>query len=979
MRVLIRQSFRFVLVGLVNTAVGLLSIYAIIFFFNANPALANAIGYAIGLAVSFALNRLWTFGDTQSIVKVLPRYLTVAGISYLLNLCVVLIGTHYYGIGPYLIQLFGIAVYTPTMFIGCRLFVFNNNGATEPDKKIFSMSQRKPGYIQTMNNKTLGFLKMHRTASVVFELFAVGLIPFLLAMSVLGIWHWNLSVPLVYSGSDDVWQLVLTKVLKDTGWVLDNPFLGAPDIAHWQYHSAAQTSALHSVFMLALSNFTDDAVKLQQFYYILNFSLISLTSYLACRLLGIAKFVSASIAILFSFTSFRIGWMFYAFLANYFAVPLALVPVFWILTGEFRKFCSTEQTVRSGINSIIRSRKFWISLICVLLVTLSDGYYAFFTLLLLGFATAMRAAYGDIKAPASLLAPVLLIAALISVALVMTLPLSTYQHAHPEEFYSNGKEDPSLFKHPFEAEVYSSSLKLLVAPIPEHRIRKMGQLGQRIIDTASAARKFPIGKPIVSLGTIGSILLLACLAVLTTLVLRQASPNDQKAQFPTFLNNNPILWAAIALSVFIFLCSITGGIGTLIALIYPTIRAYDRFPLFLIFCLFVGAGAAITVLLKDATKLKVIVAMGLTLALTLAGLYDQIPFNAAKGNTKTRDRFLAERMFIRQIETSLPAGSMIYQYPHSQYLSDSKYYGWGSFSHMRLYLHSRSLHWSNGASKNSPVENWHERIAGLPITNLITELEAAGFRGFVVDRAVVPQNEYQKVRAALANQGLELSEDASSGLAFTKLRDPGFRIIYGPAFREADRLEITNKTRLAQSVLPSLINESALQKLLAQKKSTPWPLTIERALHPEIFTSAELLTRGSGEKAIQPLTDMKGQMLCGIVAGAAVGSQNDTVLLTLKNKSDFDWYLDRGNLPLRIGMHLHKTDGTLIRWDDGFRLQTDAYVKHGSSVELDLPLSSLDLKTGVEKNATIAIEFALVQDGHAWFSPISCNIAVRTF
>lgn len=121
---LVRQSLRFGMVGLINTAIGLTSIYAVIFFFNAGPAVANAIGYAIGLVVSFILNRLWTFGDSRSIVKVLPLYILVAVISYLLNLSVVLLGTHHFGVGPYLVQFFGIGVYTVAMFLGCRWFVF---------------------------------------------------------------------------------------------------------------------------------------------------------------------------------------------------------------------------------------------------------------------------------------------------------------------------------------------------------------------------------------------------------------------------------------------------------------------------------------------------------------------------------------------------------------------------------------------------------------------------------------------------------------------------------------------------------------------------------------------------------------------------------------------------------------------------------------------------------------------------------------
>jgi len=120
-----RQALRFGLVGLANTSIGLLAIYAVLYFFAADPAIANAIGYAIGLVVSFVLNRLWTFSDSRSIAKVLPRYLLTAAISYLLNLSVVLIGTHHFGVGPYLVQFFGIGVYTVAMFLGCRWFVFH--------------------------------------------------------------------------------------------------------------------------------------------------------------------------------------------------------------------------------------------------------------------------------------------------------------------------------------------------------------------------------------------------------------------------------------------------------------------------------------------------------------------------------------------------------------------------------------------------------------------------------------------------------------------------------------------------------------------------------------------------------------------------------------------------------------------------------------------------------------------------------------
>lgn len=118
------QSLRFGAVGLINTAIGLVAIYSAIFFFLAGPVVANVFGYSIGFFVSFVLNRLWTFDNKQPISRVLPRYLLVAGVSYMLNLSAVLGFVSYSSSSPYFSQLMGVTVYTVFMFLGCRWFVF---------------------------------------------------------------------------------------------------------------------------------------------------------------------------------------------------------------------------------------------------------------------------------------------------------------------------------------------------------------------------------------------------------------------------------------------------------------------------------------------------------------------------------------------------------------------------------------------------------------------------------------------------------------------------------------------------------------------------------------------------------------------------------------------------------------------------------------------------------------------------------------
>jgi putative flippase GtrA len=121
---LIRQSTRFAIVGLLNTAIGLAAIYAVMYFFRTGPAFANAVGYAIGLVISFSLNRTWTFQNDRPVTWVLPRYLLVTTLSYLLNLGAVLWVIFQSGANPYLAQLIGVCIYTVCVFIGCRCFVF---------------------------------------------------------------------------------------------------------------------------------------------------------------------------------------------------------------------------------------------------------------------------------------------------------------------------------------------------------------------------------------------------------------------------------------------------------------------------------------------------------------------------------------------------------------------------------------------------------------------------------------------------------------------------------------------------------------------------------------------------------------------------------------------------------------------------------------------------------------------------------------
>lgn len=796
----------------------------------------------------------------------------------------------------------------------------------------------------------------------------------LIGLVVMHAFSWNLSIPWKYPrlAGDQVWQLTLTKTLVDNGWILNSKYLGAPGIAQWYANPAAQTSSLHSVLMLGLSLFIGDAVRIQQVYFLLNFPLIALTSYLACRLLGIFRVPSAAVALLFPFLTYRFNLDIYAYLPNYFAVPLAIVPIYWILRGDYAAEAMCGTGIWRGIRASFSSRKFWLGAMFVTLMALSDGYYAFFTLLLLGFAVGARLVCGDMRRLMALLAPVTLIAILMAVALAMTWPLIHYKNTHHGEFYPNGRLDSTLIKQPFEAEVYSSNLKLLLAPAPSiERVPWLAELGQKMLDSTNGARLYKVADQ-APLGLLASMLLLASLALtVVALTGRKPSPLGGTAAEQRSVQ---VLWVSVALSLFIFLCVTAGGIGALIALVYPAIRAYDRFTIFLIFVLYMGGAAALTTALAHANKAKRIAWVGLVGIICVLSLLDQIPTNAFGGTNEGRTRYLAERAFVHKVETSLPTGSMVYNYPYSQYLTNSKYYGWGGFSHIRLYLHSHKLRWSNGASKNSPVDDWQARMAGLPAAQLIVEMRAVGFRGMVIDRTVVGNSEYDELASVLKQETGRVPEtDKASELAFITLNNPGYRVTYDATFSQITRMTVFDRKLTLAARLPMLVNRSALEKVLADSDNHG-SIVVDSATHPDVFLDPKIVEQGLGDYIIKPLEAMKGSMQCSLASGASSAGAKDTVVLRLTNKSSFDWLLNSGKFPLGVGVNLYQPDGSLASWDKGIRYPGKLRIEKGTTTDIRFPISLIDDKLSAAEKHNYIIQFKLVQDGNAWFNDIGCRV-----
>ena len=83
-----KKFLRFVGVGGAATACQYLVLALLVELLDTRAAIASCIGYGAGAAVSYVMNRLWTFKTDLTHAQNLPRFVVMIGIGFLLSFVV---------------------------------------------------------------------------------------------------------------------------------------------------------------------------------------------------------------------------------------------------------------------------------------------------------------------------------------------------------------------------------------------------------------------------------------------------------------------------------------------------------------------------------------------------------------------------------------------------------------------------------------------------------------------------------------------------------------------------------------------------------------------------------------------------------------------------------------------------------------------------------------------------------------------------
>ena len=119
------RLIRFGLVGVLNTAVGLGTIYLLQNGLGWDYRIANIIGYCLGITTSFIFNRAWTFKSTDTrVARQGVIFLLVVGVCWGMQFLALIVMVETLGISKELAQPLGMVVYTALHYPGNRFIVF---------------------------------------------------------------------------------------------------------------------------------------------------------------------------------------------------------------------------------------------------------------------------------------------------------------------------------------------------------------------------------------------------------------------------------------------------------------------------------------------------------------------------------------------------------------------------------------------------------------------------------------------------------------------------------------------------------------------------------------------------------------------------------------------------------------------------------------------------------------------------------------
>ena len=534
--------------------------------------------------------------------------------------------------------------------------------------------------------------------------------------------YWNhcFTDPHCYAGDGTI-VLCWVKGVLENPWALENQYLGAP--FKQEMYDFPISGSMHFLALKALGQIKHDPFWVVNVYYLLSYPLAAVGFWALARSLRVNPWIALVFGVLFAFLPghFWRGTA-HLFLSTYFLLPLGLIPVVWLNRG--------------GLKPSLRDPR-WRWTLLIAAACGSDGaYFALFTTAVVGLGCLVVAlqklgergasapcdsmVIQGADAPRSNWLTALAIPFLFAASFAANLaPVFLYHHSEGR----NPSPDHVSVHDWSDGEHYGLKLTSLVMPTSTHPVRMLREIRREYYEKTPLRSEADA----MALGLVGSFGMFAALFGLLK---------------PNLGTERGRLFYLLGISIVVLaLVTTISGFATLANLFhFRSLRSYNRSSFYIaIFGLAAAAMIADALYRRyEASRWKrAVILAGLALLLP-AGLIDQAWHKKAPIVQERLEFAAAKRHdeeYFQRLESSVPAGSMIFQLPYIGAFSQTEgrhlmYH----YDHYRGFLHTRTLSWSYGAMHGRTTDRQHEFLAKQPAGTMCALLAALNFEGIYIDR-----------------------------------------------------------------------------------------------------------------------------------------------------------------------------------------------------------------------------------------------------
>lgn len=518
------------------------------------------------------------------------------------------------------------------------------------------------------------------------------IILFILLFAFSGLGYFSFTSPLFYA-YDGVFSLSLVKGVLENHSIWVNPHLGFPN--GYIGYDFPMTESFHFLLIMLLGLvFGHDPIVITNLFYLLSFVLAAWSSLWVLRYYKISYPLALAGAMLFTFLPYHFyRSTMHLFLSSYFTIPLwcALITTIY-QNGKL-------QLHRNNILNII------LVLLLSYILSATGVYYTFFGCFFLICVAII--AWSEKRTSAAVISLIMITLAIFFT--ILQLAPSILYHAQ------HGANPLAAVRSPVQTEIYGLRIAHLLLPPEYSRINFLANISNRYNQIFISGLNESVYSHLGLISSGGFILLLLMVFI------PRKFPDDIQLKLISKLNLVAVLFAT------------TSGFAVLFSFfVTDMIRSVNRISVFIaFFAIFMVLYLLQFIISKFRLHFtgRWLISIGL---LTLASA-DQID-SSLFDNRKSIMPAASDKYFVTDIEQNIPKGSAVFQLPYMDFPEPQIIPGaMGTYEPMSLYLYSRDIYWSYGATKGRAVDNWDKATAELPTKAMLVKLKPAGYNGLVVD------------------------------------------------------------------------------------------------------------------------------------------------------------------------------------------------------------------------------------------------------